>query len=605
MTRVESLEKKKRAADSGRLKIGDDWNAITIIALSQSNPLKAVAEFVENSIDARARHVTVTRGKEQGEHYLQITDDGEGIPPDETGAPHFRYVATHICDSIKKRLKAEGARGIQGEFGIGLLSFWTVGEEMILTSSGSDGKTWQMTMRKGDPSYAVTPRHVLFPRRGTELKIKPLLPGVRQLSGDKMQWYLASELRDRIRQSGVKVKIVDRTARKEYKVEPRRFTGRLLHELRAATVPQGEIYIEIYLSDLGQENTVGLCRSGTRVLADVAEIDILKHAPWTSGCLQGIVDAPFLNLTPGTRTGIIQDEAFASFCMALEPVEARLLQIIEDQKRAEDERASREILKAIQKAFQEALLALPVEEYDWFAVRGRSAARGRPEEVSEGISLVEPAESQEETEAGVPEQKGFFEYAGPLFSVRVSPGSCVVSVGQSRTLRAVARDRARRPVEQDVSFRWEIVEGEGQLSDPEAEIVSFHAPAEPGLSRVRVFATQGETICEGEGIVTITESLVSEAKETSVSRDGLPAYTFQRAPGDLRRSRYDAEQNVIVVNNGHRDFVYASRSRALKLRYISRLFAKELVLKNFPGASSDELLERMIELSLYTEENLK
>jgi hypothetical protein len=36
----------------GRLRIGDDWNAITIIALSQSNPLKAIAELVENSIDA-------------------------------------------------------------------------------------------------------------------------------------------------------------------------------------------------------------------------------------------------------------------------------------------------------------------------------------------------------------------------------------------------------------------------------------------------------------------------------------------------------------------------------------------------------------------------
>ncbi len=40
---------------SGKLRIGDDWNAINIIALSQSNPLKAVAEFVENSIDAHAR----------------------------------------------------------------------------------------------------------------------------------------------------------------------------------------------------------------------------------------------------------------------------------------------------------------------------------------------------------------------------------------------------------------------------------------------------------------------------------------------------------------------------------------------------------------------
>ncbi len=46
-----------KAADRGRLKIGDDWNAIRIIALSQSNPLKAIAEFVENSIDAHAKTV--------------------------------------------------------------------------------------------------------------------------------------------------------------------------------------------------------------------------------------------------------------------------------------------------------------------------------------------------------------------------------------------------------------------------------------------------------------------------------------------------------------------------------------------------------------------
>ena len=81
--------------------------------------------------------------------------------------------------------------------------------------------------------------------------------------------------------------------------------------------------------------------------------------------------------------------------------------------------------------------------------------------------------------------------------------------------------------------------------------------------------------------------------------------TYHRAAGGLWRSRYDAARNLIVSNNGHRDFVYASRSKALKLRYISRLFAKELVYKNFPGTPADELLERMIELTLRTEENLR
>src|ERR1700704_4351487 len=127
----------------GKLKIGDDWNAITIIALSQSNPLKAIAELVENSIDARARNVTITRGRESGRHFLAIRDDGEG-------GPDFRYVATHICDSIKRRLKADGASGLQGEFGIGLLSFWTVGDELSITSTGDDRRAYQMVMRKGD-----------------------------------------------------------------------------------------------------------------------------------------------------------------------------------------------------------------------------------------------------------------------------------------------------------------------------------------------------------------------------------------------------------------------------------------------------------------------
>src|ERR1041384_7812866 len=69
----------------GRLRIGDDWNAITIIALSQSNPLKAIAELVENSIDAKARAVTITRGRHGAEQYLSIRDDGGGVPRDAEG----------------------------------------------------------------------------------------------------------------------------------------------------------------------------------------------------------------------------------------------------------------------------------------------------------------------------------------------------------------------------------------------------------------------------------------------------------------------------------------------------------------------------------------
>ncbi|MCK5008370.1 MAG: ATP-binding protein, partial [Spirochaetales bacterium] len=183
--------KPRKRANSGKLRIGDHWNAITIIALSQNNPLKAIAEFVENSIDANAKNVTIVRGRERGELYLKVIDDGEGIPLNEEGLPNFRYVATHICDSLKKRLKEQGAEGVQGEFGIGLLSFWTVGERLLLSSAGADGKTYQMEMKKGESGYSINQRRFLFSHPGTELMIHPLLPGIRQLNGERIQHYLA------------------------------------------------------------------------------------------------------------------------------------------------------------------------------------------------------------------------------------------------------------------------------------------------------------------------------------------------------------------------------------------------------------------------------
>src|SRR5499433_1613758 len=239
-------ESPDRSVQRGKLRIGNDWNAITIIALSQSNPLKAVAELVENSIDARATRVTIVRGRSERHHYLEIRDNGQGIPRDAAGRPDFRYVATHICDSIKRRLKFEGVAGLQGEFGIGLLSFWTLGEELTLTSTGADERAWQMVMRKGDPGYSVKPRRALFSEPGTQLRITRLLEGIRSLSGEKIQWYLAAELRDRIRHSGVRITVIDKIARKQYAVEPRQYEGRLLHHLPAVRAMAGDVYVELY-----------------------------------------------------------------------------------------------------------------------------------------------------------------------------------------------------------------------------------------------------------------------------------------------------------------------------------------------------------------------
>jgi hypothetical protein len=600
---------KTNISERGKLRIGDDWNAIRIIALSQSNPLKAIAEFVENSIDAHAKTITITRGREHGGQYIVVRDDGDGVPRTPNGLPNFKHVATHICDSIKRHLKAQGAgAGVQGEFGIGLLSFWTVGQTLTMTSTGADQRAYQMVMSKGDPRYAVKPRRSLFGEQGTEIKISPLLNGIRSLTGEKIQWYLASELRDRIRNNQVHVTVIDKLARKQYEVEPRQFEGRLLHQLPPARSKFGEAYAELYLTTPDEDCRVALTKGGTRVIADLTVLPGLEHAPWTSPYLQGLIDAAYLNLTPGTRSGIVHDEHYSAFVDSLADLETYLKIVIEEQRRAEQEQANTESLRAIQRAFREAMLVLPREEYDWFEIHTTSVPGSGPVQPSEKAeSIVEG----EEPTTGVPEpvgtsvQRKFFEYPGPLYSVTISPAAATLAVNQTRRFRALPRDRARRRVEHELVFAWEITEGGGALSSFSDQEVEFQASSSPGLTRLSVAVSQHDVRSSAEALITVADQLGAEIGVSTVNARGLPAYTFERAAGELWRSRFDVERNLIVVNNGHRDFVFATRSRALQLRYLLRLYVKELVLRNFIGVPPEQLAERMIELSLYVEEKLK
>jgi hypothetical protein len=388
----------------------------------------------------------------------------------------------------------------------------------------------------------------------------------------------------------------------------------LLHQLPAIRTVYGDAYAELYLAEPNEAARVALSRAGTRVIEDLATLPGLEHAPWSSRYLQGLVDVPFLNLTPGTRSGIIQDERYGALIDALRPLEVHVKGLIDEQQRAEEEQASQQSLKAIQKAFHEAMLALPREEYDWFDVQGRArheGGGGKPIP-RDGQSVAEGGAELDGLLPGVSEpgsskspQRQFFDYAGPLFNVVVSPAASTTPLNESRKFRALPRDRSRRRVVEDLQFAWEMVEGEGALTGIADQEVEYRAPAVPGLARLKVTVTQREVRLSAEALITVTDSLEAAIGPAVVNTRGLPGYTFERAAGELWRCRFDVERNIIVVNSGHRDFVFATRNRALQLRYLVKLYVKELVIRNFAGLPADQLLERMIELSLYAEEKLK
>jgi hypothetical protein len=297
------------------------------------------------------------------------------------------------------------------------------------------------------------------------------------------------------------------------------------------------------------------------------------------------------------------------------PVEKHLQNIIDEQRKAEEERSSRLVLRRVQRALKEAFLRLPQEEYDWFDIYGEKPQRKSGNLFSRGAVRGDSSEKKDHNQEG-PEavlelldsdssQKQFFEYAGPLFSALISPKSSVIPVDKRKKFRVICRDRSRRVVLENLEYQWKITDGEGRLEEYQQESTTFIAPPEPCLTALEVIVRQGDTTCRDEALITVTDSLMDQSSNAGKKSKGLPGYTYRRAPGENWRSQYDAEKNVIVINNGHRDFVYAGKQKARKLRYICRLFCKELVRHNFPGLPTNELLERMIELSLYTEEHLK
>jgi hypothetical protein len=166
--------------------------------------------------------------------------------------------------------------------------------------------------------------------------------------------------------------------------------------------------------------------------------------------LQGHIDAPFVNLTPGTRTGFIHDAAYATLCEGLAPLEHKLIEIIEEQRRAEEEQASREQLRTIQRAFREALLALPAEEYDWFDIHAR-AFRPTPDGAADSASPPQPNEGDEafpgavEPGLGEGRQRQFFEFAWPLLLQRVNRRADVSGAHDQPAVRHVAQSDGAKP----------------------------------------------------------------------------------------------------------------------------------------------------------------
>ncbi len=607
----------------GRLKAHDPFDLIRWLAYSQPDPRKALAELVQNSLDAGARTIRVTRVRERGVPCLRIFDDGGGVIPEMDRAEALRYIATHIGHSRKRNLSPEERLSLmtQGQYGIGLLGFWSLGEKLEMRTSVPGSSPLRLILHRDRPEYRIERIGGRLPLR--DLWTEVVVVGLRReamgaLHGRRAADYLASELRGQLLARDVELVVEDRMSRgraqKVIAVRPPRFLGERMEGLGAVEVPgYPPIRLEIYLAgegtETGEPRGLAVYSAGTLVAEGFHELAALglDRPPWNDPRLQGLVDFPGLHAAPGSRRGVVVDDAAGAFAGALAAVEPTLEGLLENLERRRAEELDRAIVRDLQRAFRDfyrqrpRYAMLPVQPAAQAAAIGlTSGAPGGSgtdgeEGASEGIAAVAglgPSRRPETPRIDLLPP-------GPLVEARITPSPLRVECGGTRRARAGALDAVGRPIEEPVTFEWTLEGPVGSLSEVEGspDRVVLTAATAPAEGTLIVTARAEERFARAEAVVEVLEEIPAGR-----AAEGIPEPELVDQSGAAWRSRmHDGRWQV---NAGHRDYRAVTDRPGPKLRYLAMLFAKEVVLRSSQDPRLEKPLEQLVEVAAFADRNL-
>lgn len=603
----------------GRLKPHDPFELIRWLAISQPDPRKALAELVQNSLDAGARKVRVVRAREKGLPCLIITDDGEGIIPEMDRTDALRYIATHIGHSRKRSLSPRQRLELmtQGQYGIGLLGFWSLGERLEIRTTMADQRAHRLLLRRDSPDFVIEPLRGRLPldERWTQVVVVGLhREALAVLAARRAGDYLAAELRGQLLARDVDLTIEDRMSRgrsqKMVVVKPPRFLGERLEGLGSLDVPgHAPARLEIYVAP-DAASRLALYSSGTLVADSFQELGALglDHEPWTDARLTGLVDFPDFQVAPGSRRGLVPDEAAGAFARALMSLEPMVRGVLESIDRKREEEIDREMMRDLQRAFRDFYRERP--RYEMLPVKAKADAEsgagsrqdqdGQPEnDTRTGAGLTDHAEDSLEAPVVEPAAPApDLLPPGPLAEVRLTPSPVRVECRGRRRLRAAALDAAGRQVEEPVEFRWRLNGQVGSLVEEAGHLerVVLMAGDEPAAGDVTVIAAAAGREATATVAVEVLETLGSRASD-----EGIPEPELVDQPGASWRSRL--EDGRWQVNTAHRDYRALESRAPLKLRYLAMLFAKEVVLRSSQDPRLERPLEQLVEIVCFADRN--
>lgn len=583
---------------AGEIGVHDPFELVRHLARSQGDPRKAIAELVQNALDEQATKVTIARFKDGGESVLSVLDDGRGVLPELPRAEALTAIARNIGHSRKRQLSFDERmrQAMLGQYGIGLLGFWSVGHELRMVSRVADSEVWALTLFEDSPRFTVQrmPDDLGRPGTWTEVQVRRLHRAAQgPTAGGRLANYLSVELRGQLLRHGTELSFFDRLARgsaeKRLVIKPMALAGERLPGLEPLRLAGFEYPVELllqYAGDAGAEaGRVRLCAAGAVVLDDLALLPELARAPWSDPRLVGLVDFPHLEVPPGSRRGVVPNAALAALVEALNALEPRIAEKLEERSRADAANISADLHRQLARLFTRVTDYVP--HLQWFPVARRSPGAAQGLEPGTALAEATPggeptASEEEEAEA----QAGLFP-PGPLAAVRLRPAQLFLAEGESRPVRALAFDAEERRLNEGVEYAFSA---EGPLSlSAEGAVATITALAGTGAGRLSVRASQGDRTVEASAPVEL-----GSERRPSHPAAGIPQPEELDEPLQSWRSRLVEER--WQVNVGHPDYRALAGEARPRLRYLASLLSKEVISRNFPQPGIGGILEELVGL---------
>jgi len=589
----------------------NEWDLIRIIALqlSSRDPRASVKELIDNAFDAFSRIEyspsdgkqvrVIIRKKDRHNPHIKVFDNGAGWEPHRDastlrhGMPDFEYTVGHIGDSIKRKFaefqKATAEGRSTGQFGLGLFSFWALGERLIVYSrsvleNGEIGPcsmmVWLREVKDATIQHNVEPPPELSKRAGSLLVVEQLQKTQMNLiTGNMLATYVGRACRPVLMKTGIKLVIDDHGS--QFLVEPKKYGGTKFPTVKYETEGGfGSITMEIFAFppvDSPEEYQVPVFCKGAKVYNDITEIPELNIFPWNAKKVYGEINYPYGSIAP-SRIAFVPDEFMGAFIETMQNVTKQLAEFVNRLEAWKKARQKSKFNQIFREKWQEIFKNLPE---DW-----------RRKDIGPTPPPPPPPPPVD---------------IGPMYRVDISPEGSKVSFRTVEAFTARPYDLNGNIVrDTSLIYYWKLAgKPLGRLTDEMKRTCHFQAANQEGIATLTVTVLQ--YVKEGDEEKTIKKTaatnfwvvreLPPRPPPPPPSGDRPPNYEEKGMGEDGPHSEYDPDLKIVSINYQHKDYMKASEhSDETLYRYINYCFSKEIAVDRWKNLDPHELSERIIEL---------